>query len=357
MITYTMSFKFNFPKIVCIFCLLILHISCQNPDNKQNVKKIESSKPDGDLIAKIAFGSCSKQYEPQILWDEIIAENCNMWIWLGDNIYGDTEDMIQLKSQYDFQKANKEYQKLKEKTPIYGIWDDHDYGVNDGGKEFSKKDESRDLMLEFLDVPKENDVYNRVGGYQSYDLSINGLSIKLILLDSRYFRDQTIKVGKSYNPNLTGTILGPEQWKWFENELNNSKADINLVGNGIQVIAQDHRFEKWNNFPNERQKMLDLVTSSGASRVILLSGDRHLSELSMLKLGNMEYPLYDITSSGLTHSFTDYSNEVNQHRIGEVVPEKSYAVLEIYRKENQELQIVLNFKGDNNTLWETFNLF
>jgi alkaline phosphatase D len=91
-------------------------------------------------ITTIAFGSCSDQKRPQPLWDDIVAQKAQLWIWIGDNIYGDTENMDTLRAKYDLQKSNPIYQQLRQSTSVIGVWDDHDYGVNDGGKEYTQRE-------------------------------------------------------------------------------------------------------------------------------------------------------------------------------------------------------------------------
>ena len=70
--------------------------------------------------------------------------------------------------KYSLLKNTMDYQRLLACAPVIGTWDDHDYGLNDGGKEYSMKEESKKLMLDFLDVPKNAAVRNRPGVYQSY---------------------------------------------------------------------------------------------------------------------------------------------------------------------------------------------
>ena len=38
-------------------------------------------------------------------------------------------------------------------TKVVGVWDDHDYGLNDGDKTFTKRDLVRDVFLDFVDEP------------------------------------------------------------------------------------------------------------------------------------------------------------------------------------------------------------
>lgn len=141
-------------------------------------------------VQTIAFGSCSKQDLPdKQLWKEVNEKSPDLWIWLGDNIYGDSEDMEVLKAKYDLQKAHPDYQSLIEKSEVIGIWDDHDFGVNDGGKEFIQKEPSRDILFDFLDLDENHPAWQRKGGYQAHTYDFDGKRIKFIFLDARYFRD------------------------------------------------------------------------------------------------------------------------------------------------------------------------
>jgi alkaline phosphatase D len=79
--------------------------------------------------------------------------------------------------------------------------------------------------------------------------------------------------------------------------------------------------------PHEVQKFTDLLKSTGASNVMIVSGDRHISEFSKLNNEDLAYPLVDFTSSGLTHSYTSFESETNPYRVGEVVSDRSFGLL------------------------------
>lgn len=279
---------------------------------------------------------------------------------MGDNIYGDTEDMQIMKAKYDKQKQRPSYQKLIKSMDIYGIWDDHDFGVNDGGKEYSMKDESKHLMLDFLDIPADATVRNHTGAYQSYTINDKGLNIKLILLDTRYFRDSLeINLDRPplYHPNMNGTVLGEDQWIWLENELANSTADIHLIGSSYQLIPNDHGYEKWGNFPKERKRFFELISKTKPKRPIVLSGDRHIAEFSKIELEGLEYPLYEFTSSGLTHTWSSANPEENKHRIGELIIKKNFGIIEIEHNTNTINVKLMVFGSENELLSETVALF
>ncbi len=300
-------------------------------------------------LQTITFGSCNKENEPQPFWAEMQPLKPDLWIWLGDNIYADTNEDKVFRAKYNRQLSNKDYAKFVRRTPVVGIWDDHDYGVNNGGKEFAQKDIAKMAMLDFLQVPANAEVRKREGAYQSYTFGKGDTQVKVILLDSRYFRDAPIRENRKYIPNETGTILGAAQWKWLENELKNSTAKIHLIANGIQVLQEEHAYEKWENFPNERQRLLDLLVEYQVDTPILLSGDRHISEFA-----RMEYKgksIVEVTSSGLTHSYDALESEPNKHRVGKLITSLSYGCMMIDWS-GEMPKVTLQIRGEGSEVLE-----
>ncbi len=303
-------------------------------------------------VIKIAFGSCNRESLPQPLWSDILNETPKMWIWLGDNIYGDTNNMAEMRDKYNKQIGQEAYRHLKQQVQVVGTWDDHDYGINDGGKGFLQKEASQQLMLDFLDEPGNSLRRSQKGIFTSYDKKWGKMKVKIILLDTRYHRDTIYKNEDGYIPNETGTILGENQWLWLEKSLNKSKADINILASSIQVIPTEHRFEKWENFPNERKRLFKLISKSKAKGVIMLSGDRHIAEVSKIEVEGMDYPLYEITSSGLTHTWKTSYPEKNKHREGDLIISKNYGVLKI-TKNKKKVSLDVMIKGQHNkTLYQ-----
>lgn len=315
------------PYYSLLVILFVGLISCSKNQNKQEEILIEPEV--SKSLTSIAFGSCNKHDLPQPLWNPILEENPDLWIWLGDIVYGDTHDMDLLKSKYESQYNQADYVKVRENMDIIGIWDDHDYGINDGGVNYAQKVESQKLMLDFLDEPTNSERRNQKGAYASYTYGEGDQKVKIYLLDARYFRDTLELVDRVYKPNLEGTILAEAQWKWLENEFKNSDAVINLIASGVQFIAEEHPFEKWANFPNEREKLMQLISDTGIKSPIFLSGDRHIAEVAKTQLPNGK-EIFDITSSGLTHTWKQWRPEPNKYRVaGDHVAELHYGLLNI----------------------------
>jgi alkaline phosphatase D len=351
------KFTFIYPVYVLIIAVALSACSSSADEYRQNLMSEKAAPVDTlQTLTTIAFGSCNRQDEPQPMWKPILANEPDLWLWLGDNIYGDTDDMQAMKVMYAEQKTNPGYEDFFQQVPIIGTWDDHDYGTNDGGKGFPAKAASRDLMLDFLDVPREREIRQREGAYDAYTFGPEGQQVKIMLLDTRYFRDdlqESAEEGVRYQPNPEGDILGEAQWKWLEEELLNSEAQVNIIASSIQVIPEQHGYEKWANFPNSRERLLQLVANSGAEGVVFLSGDRHMGEISRLNIAGVPYPVYDITSSGLTHSYEE-ADEPNRHREGEIVGQKNFGIIQV--DWNDPVEITYSIRGVSNQVHQTISV-
>lgn len=231
-------------------------------------------------------------------------EQSDAMIFLGDNIYADTEDMAVMRTKYERLGANPDFQRLQRSTPFYAIWDDHDYGVNDGGAEYPRRAEAQREFLRFWNVPADSPRWQQQGIYDAVILGPPGQQVQLLLLDVRYFRSPLKKgaerlVGGWYVPDddPTKTMLGEAQWKWLEEQLR-QPAELRILATGIQCVPEAAGQETWANLPRERQRLFDLIRQTEANGVIILSGDRHWAEFSRADAG-VAYPLYDFTSSSL----------------------------------------------------------
>ncbi|EHA8591324.1 Alkaline phosphatase D [Cocos nucifera] len=289
------------------------------------------------IISRIAFGSCANQSAPQPIWNAIIDFDPQLFIWLGDNIYGDNKHPSKLfgkertigpwknverffpateqemLKRYEMAKNNPGYSKLRQSAQVIGTWDDHDYGLNDAGKEFSGKDTSQRLLLDFLDEPQESPRRKQAGVYASYLFGPKGKQVKVILLDTRYHRDPVFS---------DGTILGEAQWRWLEAEIKGPESEVTILASSIQVTAlfilqaewsykvisnlsattgPMFYMESWGRFPKERLRLYKLINDSKRHGLFFISGDIHFGEISRYDCG-CRYSLYDITSSGLTQA-------------------------------------------------------
>ena len=300
----------------------------------------------------IVFGSCDNQRLKNELWKSIDENHPAVWIWGGDDVYSDTEDMKELKENYAIQKNDSDYLQFISNKQILGTWDDHDYGLNDGGEEYPYKRESQQLLFDFLGTSKDAPERFRDGVYNSRVIDFDGNKVKVIVLDTRFFRTAVTKAVNSKkrlqpNPYGQGTILGEAQWKWLEQELNTSDAQFNVIVSSIQLVSDKHGFECWGNFPHEIDKLEKMLVASKAKGTFIISGDRHIATFSSKKVANLNYPLVDFTSSGLTHVYSSFSNEENPYLIGKVIADKNFGLLQFDFTNNR---VIMQIRGLENKL-------
>ncbi|MGB5788320.1 MAG: alkaline phosphatase D family protein [Pseudoalteromonas nigrifaciens] len=291
--------------------------------------------------SKILFGSCGHQDKSIPIFDAINKEQSDLFIFLGDNIYGDTNNMSVLANKYQRLGAKPGFKTLKAQTPIIAMWDDHDYGQNDAGKEYPHKEESRQIMLDFWQEPANSPRRTRPDGiYTSYTYGEGEQTVQVIMPDLRWNRDALNAVSKleydtkrklnnqgPYSPSHVkgASMLGEAQWQWLEQELKKPAA-IKLIASSLQLLPDFTGWESWANFPDYRKRLFTLIKKHKVNGVVIISGDTHWGEISQYK-HNLDYPLIEMTSSGLTEKWKNVSP--NTHRIGDFTHQVNYGDLSI----------------------------
>jgi len=291
-------------------------------------------------VEKIYFGSCAKQHKPLAIFDAINKNDPDVFIFLGDNIYSSYFGIDEMPLQYQMLSEHEGFQKLRRQSDVVAIWDDHDYGQGDGGKHFEHKEISRKIMLDFWQEPKDSARYTQDGIYTSYLYGEGDNIVRVILPDLRWNRDNLHKVDDDTrkkertpkfmgpylpSPNTEDQLLGEQQWRWLEAELK-KPAKIKVIGSGIQLLNEFSGWETWANFPHERKRLLDFIAKEKINGVIFISGDTHFGDVSRVS-DEVPYPLWEITSSGLSEKWKEVSP--NKHRIGNGVNIVNYGFIEI----------------------------
>jgi len=299
------------------------------------------------VVTRVSFGSCHKTGRNEQIWERVADTKPQLFLFMGDNVYADTEDMKEMREAYAKLNETPEYRAMRKATQVLAMWDDHDYGANDAGREFPMRKQSRDIQLDAFAVPKEAPVRKREGLYQSYTYGEKGKRLQIILLDTRYFRSPLQKKGKTYIPvkGKDVTMLGEAQWKWLEKELS-EPAELRILVSSIQILNDGHRFEKWGNMPEERERLIQLLDKKGVSKhSLLLSGDRHMSEFSrMTREGKPD--LWEVTSSGMTHGGGGYADK-NPWGIGKRYASRSFGSLQIEWAKKLSLTLKLHDNDGN----------
>ena len=298
-------------------------------------------------VTRIAFGSCAKQWEPQPIWNTVASARPDLFLFTGDAIYGDwhgdkpfTPTAESLQADWGRLAAIPEFAAIRKQVPFMATWDNHDYGSHNGGVEFALKEMTKQQFLGFFGEPEDSTRRQTPGIYDARIFGPEGRRVQVILLDTRFFRGpfkldlrstqerKAIgKVGK-YLPNddKAVTLLGDTQWRWLEQQLK-QPAELRLIVSSTQIVANEKGMDEWGAFPHERQRLFDLIKTTRATGVLLLSGNVHYTELSKTDEG--DYPLYDFTASGMTHVTPAYASAPNAYRVAGPFVEHNVGLVEI----------------------------
>jgi alkaline phosphatase D len=333
----------NTPSLPALILALTLPLAAQS------TSEVHSEK----TITKIAFGSCNNPRDKTpAIFNAVIAKQPDIFVFLGDNIYGDTKDMDVLKKKYQELEAVEDFRKLRESTTMLATWDDHDFGTNDGGNTYPKRKESQQIFLDFFKDPADSPRRTREGIYASYSFGEKGKTCQILVLDTRYFRDLIPRAKEHsggvgwYGPtkDTSKTLLGETQWKWLEAQLQ-IPADLRIIASSIQMISYEKGMENWGNVPHEQKRLFGLLKKHKAHHTVAISGDVHFAELSKTNID--DYPFYDLTSSGLSHTHKGWAMAANSFRVGKSHYELNAGLIEIdWEKKSLSLN-VFNGKGKN----------
>lgn len=269
-----------------------------------------------DILSSLAFGSCNKQDMLSKHWPIIKDKNAQGWLWMGDAIYADGLYPHFRAREYKKVLDDQGYQALTQSSFIMGTWDDHDYAANDSGVEYSEKVETQKVFLDFIGEPADSPRRLQKGIYTSKDIGKADNQIQFIMLDMRYFKE---------NSGIAADPLGKDQWGWLENEIKRVGPLLKVVVSSIQVLTDFTGRDTWACFPEAQTRFLNLLATSPVP-VTLLSGDRHLSETSRYELSR-DRIVHEITSSGITHT-TDLKND-NPWRVQDQIAETNFGVLNL----------------------------
>jgi hypothetical protein len=281
--------------------------------------------------SRILIGSCHSQHYPESnIWNAMTQRNASTMIWAGDTIYGDDfhpsptslgsfskswwskwntgtttasttvrpatpsvlqslyEQLVDDPRYSHFTRRisgnttttnNKNHRPIPQQTmTVLGVWDDHDYGINNGDKTYLYRTESAMLYLQFLQRSSSTpldlhymeqrastgkglygvkvlDFYRPFGQELLSDTEagiepeldadtqqqqLSDRSVAIFLIDCRSNKTPwNLKFPERYKLNYDADFLGEDQWEWLEASMRRSTAAVNLIVQGLQVHA-DH---------------------------------------------------------------------------------------------------------------------
>lgn len=254
-------------------------------------------------------GSCSYFNEPVFdrpgpsygrdssIFETMSKEKSAFMLWLGDAWYTREVDYysewgLWYRASHD--RATPVLQNFLKSMPQFAMWDDHDYGPNDIGKNYILKEASRTVFNKYFCNPSSGE-----NGQGTYTM-ISWGDADIFMTDDRWWRSaDKIKDSVYGKPNPEKRMLGTQQMEWLKNSLLYSTATFKIIAMGSQVLNPVSPFDKWWNFPAEYDELMSFLKEYKINGVVFLTGDRHHSEIIKVDRPGT-YPMYDITVSPLT---------------------------------------------------------
>jgi len=309
-------------------------------------------------ILTLGFGSCLHQDRSMAILKTIEKKELDLFMFIGDNVYGDQKDGELDKLIRTYKQQYNNLENFLKNVSTEFIWDDHDFGLNDGGSNYRYKDRAKELFLETWKIPSQDPRRLRDGLYFDKMIKKNGLKVHLIFLDNRSFKsewkltDEFNKEGKEryvkdFDPDKT--LLGKKQWQWFKNKLNED-SDIKIVLSSLQILSLGHGWESWDKLPLEREKLFNLIDESNVSNLFILSGDRHRGGFYSFKTDDNN-DIYEFTSSSLNLPIPFNAEEKGPLRIGSTYRKANFGVFRIF-----EDKVVMELTSDKGKVVNSLNV-
>jgi alkaline phosphatase D len=281
-------------------------------------------------------GSCSYMNQPQYdrpgrpyggdssIYETMARENAAFMLWLGDNWYTREVDYFSAAGLWyraGYDRSRPVLQEFLRKMPQYAIWDDHDFGPNDIGREYALKEESRKVFSGFWANPSYGE--NGMGIYTKMSYG----DVDFFMLDDRTWRSSDrMQDSLDGKPNPLKKMFGEQQMEWLKNALAGSTATFKIIATGSQVLNPRSPFDCFRKFPVEYHNIMEFIRNQKISGVLFLTGDRHHSEVIRVE-GLTGYPLYDVTVSPLTSGTHVFGSEEkdNPYRVYGLDQKQNYA--------------------------------
>lgn len=254
----------------------------------------------------IAFGGGAGYVpENERMWNTIGTFDPQAILLLGDNVYiDDPESVVMQQYTYHRRQSRPEWRKLTARSPVFTIWDDHDFSTNDswGGADINLPFWKKDWVFPIFRQNWANPAYgggdDQPGCWYAFQIA----DVDFIMLDCRYYRTSP-KV-------LPRSMLGPVQKKWLKEQLTSATGTFKVVCSSVpwDFRTKGDSLDTWNGYKEEHEEILSFIESKKIEGVLLMSADRHRSDAWKISRPN-GYDLYEFNSSRLTNQHVHQTME------------------------------------------------
>ena len=222
------------------------------------------------------FGADMQQDQrPHTIFGKIGTQQPDFAVFLGDNVYSDIPAPAQTEADFwTAYKTNRDawFQSFVNHTPVFTIWDDHDYGIDNADSTYPLKKLSRAAFGKYW----ANPTYVEQNASIYYKFSV--ADVDFFMLDSRW------------NRVLGKTMLGATQLQWLKDGLLASTAKFKfIVSPDIVSDLGTTGSDAWSGYPAERASIFQHIAQNNIKNVIFLTGDQHWAGAFLIS-----YPIFQI---------------------------------------------------------------
>ena len=250
--------------------------------------------------ARWAIASCMDDHFRDLqakMWRDVQAQRPDLLLLIGDNVYADARAGQKIPpeeitpgliwTRYVETWLTLELFRMKRLIPSVAIWDDHDYGINNGNRTFRYRSEALAIFDAFYSQEAMRGSLERGPGIARV---FKAWGQQFLLLDNRSFRSP-----KGEKPQ---THFGREQADWTLEKLR-AFAGPSILVSGDQWFGSYHTFESYEgDHPDDFSEFISRIRATGR-KVFFVSGDRHLTELMRVSEETLGYQTYEFTSSAI----------------------------------------------------------
>ena len=223
----------------------------------------------------LAMGSCASSTKFFDVWTQIAANNIDALMLLGDTPYIDNRQLSVNRMRHREFLSIPTLAEMGASTPVWGTWDDHDFGGSDTDGKISNKDVIRQVFAEYRAQKQFGD--GRHGVYTKFRRG----PVEVFMIDPRYFSQTEPSPVDPDKP----TCLGRKQWQWLQAGLKKSTAPFKLLATGmIWDDKKNREKDDWNTYVHEREAIFDFIGENRIGGVVLIGGDIHVSR-------HLKYPM------------------------------------------------------------------
>lgn len=293
--------------------------------------------------ARIAVASCmddSYTKEQGQMWRDLLGHKPDALFLIGDNVYGDRrgkgKDQRSLPAsprtlweRYLETRRALELFKAEQLVPVFATWDDHDYGVNDAGRNHPFRAEAERIFRSFFPRTEITGVFEAGPGVSGI---FQGFGQRFVFLDDRSFRSAKGEGDEAH--------FGNAQEQWLAHALASSARPTWLIS-GDQFFGGYHRYESYEGSHPKAFKTFTAWLQNVKSPLFFLSGDRHLAELMHISTAEIGQDAYELTSSAIhAKTYPDaWAEGKNPRQIAGASGTLNYAIIETTAEPSWKLDI------------------